>query len=329
MAATESWDEFSLIARYFAPLSANFPGAFGLADDAALIQPGTGLACVLTTDTMIEGVHFLTGDPAGLVGRKLLRVNLSDLAAMGARPIGYLLAAALPRGIAAAWLDDFVRGLALDQQQFAVALVGGDTTATPGPMTLTVTAVGEAEPARLLRRAGARVGDDIYVSGTIGDAALGLRVLTGALTPAEPAAAALLVARYHLPEPRVTLGRRLVGIATAAIDVSDGLVADLGHVCVASRVAAEVSLTAVPLSAPARAAVLADPALVAAVLGGGDDYEIVFTAAPQAAGPIAAVAGEIGVPITRIGRVRPGGGVSVSDANGRPVVLESAGYRHF
>ena len=273
--------EFELIARYFAPLAAGNAGALGLKDDAGLVTPSPGCTQVVTTDTLVEGVHFLTADPARTVARKLLRVNLSDLAAMGARPLCYLLALSLSETAEAGWVEDFAAGLGADQQGFGVVLVGGDTTATPGPTNLTLTALGEVPSGEELRRSTARIGDSVYVSGTIGDAALGLRSLQGGLAGLAEAAAAALAERYRLPIPRVSLGSALRRLASAAIDVSDGLIADIGHVCEASGVAARLERARLPLSDAAAMAVAADPASFDLVLAGGDDYELAFTARPE------------------------------------------------
>ena len=308
-------DEFALIRRYFAPL-ATHPGAVALGDDVALLSPSPGTVHVLKTDTIVEGVHYLRDDPADLVARKLLRVNLSDLAAKGARPVGYLLAASLARGTTESWLAAFASGLALDQNEFGLSLLGGDTTATPGPTNLTVTAIGEAVAARVPRRSGAKRGHDIFVTGTLGDAALGLRVLKGSL---QVEGAEFLVRRFRLPEPRIALGAKLAAAAAASIDVSDGLIADLGHICAESGVGAEVERDALPLSAPARAAVAAEPALWAEIVAGGDDYEILLAAPPGAS-----LAGA-----TRIGRIVAGKDVTLKDGAGRPIDVGEAGYRHF
>jgi len=313
-------DEFTLIRRYFAPL-ATHPGAAALGDDVALIAPAPGLVHVLKTDTIVEGVHYFADDPAALVARKLLRVNLSDLAAKGARPVGYLLAASFAREMRESWLAEFARGLAEDQRTYGISLLGGDTTATPGPTTLTVTAIGEADAARVPRRSAAKPGHDIYVSGTLGDAALGLRVIKGELRGLSNEDADFLAGRYRLPEPRVALGQALIGIAVSAIDVSDGLVADLGHISEESRVRAEVQRDALPLSRAARAALATDPGLWPDIVAAGDDYEILFTA------PSAAAEGIAG--ITRIGRIVAGQGVAILDPAGKPVEVKTAGYRHF
>ena len=323
--------EFELIAKYFAPLAEAAPGAQGLRNDAALFDPAGDDSLVLTLDAMVAGVHFLPGDPPETIGRKLLRVNLSDLAAMGARPLGYLLAAVFPKDIDEAWIAAFAAGLAEDQARFGVALYGGDTVSTPGPLTLTLTAFGEVPRDRALSRTTARAGDLIYVSGTIGDGFLGLEVVRGGLPDLGEAHRTYLAARYRLPEPRLDLGRRLVetGLASAALDVSDGLAADLGHIAGESGLASEIEAGAVPLSPAARAAIEAAPERLAGLLGGGDDYELLFTVASSRAGEVAALAQELDLPLTAIGHMAVGRGLRVRDREGREVALEGTGWRHF
>ena len=280
---------------------------------------------------MVAGVHFLPEDPPETIGRKLLRVNLSDLAAMGARPRGYLLAAAFPKDIDEAWIAAFAAGLAEDQGRFGVALYGGDTVSTPGPLTLTLTAFGAVPRDRALSRATARAGDLVYVSGTIGDGLLGLEALRGGLTDLPEAQRAYLAARYRLPEPRLDLGRRLAetGLANAALDVSDGLAADLGHIAGESGLASEIEAGAVPLSAAARAVIEAAPERLAGLLGGGDDYELLFTVAPGRAGEVAALALALDMPLTEIGHMAEGRGLRFRDPGGRDMALEGTGWRHF
>jgi thiamine-monophosphate kinase len=321
-------DEFGLIARLFAPLAAGFPGALGLTDDAALVDVPPGLRQVVTADAMVAGVHFLPDDPPELIARKLVRVNLSDLAAKGARPQAILLCAAFPRDITDAWLERFAAGLAADVAEFDVPLIGGDTVATPGPLTLSLTALGLAEPGRELLRSAATIGEEVWVSGTLGDSALGLMVLQGSLTVADEDAA-FLANRYHLPRPRTTLGPRLIGTARAAMDVSDGLGGDLGHMCRASGVGIEIEMARLPLSPATRRAVDADSGLLAKCVSGGDDYEIVFTAAVGAEPALAGLSAELGIALTRIGRVVAGSAVTLLDAEGRRLPGLPAGYRHF
>jgi len=306
--------EFARIGRYFRPLAG--PGALDLADDAAVFAPPPGRELVVAADAMVEGVHFLPGTPPDLVARKLLRVNLSDLAAMGAAPFGYLLTVSVPRSAGEAWFERFSAGLAADQAEYGITLLGGDTTETPGPISLSLTIIGHVTPGQALRRSGARAGDELWVTGTIGDGLLGLEAARGKL----PDLDGYLVGRYNLPSPR--LGLPLWGLATAAMDVSDGLVQDVGHVCRASGVAAVIEARRVPLSAQARDA---GPAWQEAAITGGDDYELVL-AVP--AGRDAAMQA-LGVSATRIGRFTTGEGVQVVDANGASISLPRTGWSHF
>ncbi|MDH3595838.1 MAG: thiamine-phosphate kinase [Rhodospirillales bacterium] len=324
-------DEFELIRRYLAPLAAGAPGALGLEDDAALLAAPVGEQLVVTADALVAGVHFLPDDPADLVARKLLRVNLSDLAAMGARPLGYVMTAAWPLPPDEAWVARFAAGLAEDQQIFGLALLGGDTTGTPGPLTLSLTAIGAVAPGRALKRSAARGGESVYVSGSIGDGVLGLAVCRGEGPALSEPRRAYLADRYRLPRPRLALGRALAegGLSRAAIDVSDGLAADLGHILEASGLSAVVEAAALPFSEAARAALAADPALLAGLIGGGDDYELLFTAAPERAEEVAALAARLDLPLTRIGRLAEGRGLAVLDAGGGEMSLETKGWTHF
>lgn len=321
--------EFEAIARFFAPLARGEAGALGLTDDAALLSPSAGHEFVFTVDMLTAGVHFVADDPPDLVARKLLRVNLSDLAAMGATPRAYLLAIGLPADTDVAWFEAFCGGLAVDQAAFGIALAGGDTTSTPGPLVLSLTAIGEAPAGAAIRRSTARAGEDIYVTGTIGDAALALGVIDGRLRDVPPADATELIGRYRLPEPRVAFGPTLRGLASAMIDVSDGLLADLGHICETSHVGAEIDFDRVPLSPAAARLVAATPALAETVVTGGDDYELLFTAPDSARESIAATAARLGVPVARVGRTVEGAVVRLSDAAGRPIRPGRAGWRHF
>lgn len=323
----ETLGEFGRIREFFAPLAG--PGGLGLGDDAALVECAPGRRIVATVDQAVEGVHFLPDDPPDLVAKKLLRRNLSDLAAMGATPRHYLLTTALPKSRGDDWVKRFAQGLGEDQRCFGIQLIGGDSTSTAGPAVLTLTALGEVAVGGEIRRSGAKPGDCIWVSGTIGDAFLGLKVLregNGALSPEH---CAELVARYRTPDPRVGLGVRLAGIVHAMIDVSDGLIADLGHVCEQSGAAATVRLNAVPLSAPAAAFVGGDETLRARLASGGDDYELLFTALPERGSDIAQLSAALGLPITEIGGIESGSGVRVLGAEGRPVALAAGGWRHF
>ena len=323
----ERLGEFERIARFFKPLSAVLAGAYELSDDAGVIAPAAGQELVVTTDALVEGIHVLPGERPDRLARKALRVNLSDLAAMGARPLAYTLALALPAAIGDDWLAAFAGGLADDQTRFAIGLLGGDSVSTGGPVVVSVTAIGTVACGRALRRAGAVAGDRIYVSGTLGDAALGLRAARGELAGVPAGDVAALAARYHEPEPRLALGHALAGVATAAIDVSDGLVGDLGHVCAASGVGARVEAARVPLSPAGRHAVRDEPALGPVALAGGDDYELLFTVPPEAEAGVADLARHVGLPLTAIGEMTTGSGVVVLDETGRPIA-GLAGWTH-
>lgn len=314
-------DEFETIRRLFAPLSRGEAGAFGLGDDAAVLSPAPGQDFVLTKDAIVGGVHFFADDPADAVAAKLLRVNLSDLAAKGAVPRAYLLAAGFSGDVDGAWMEGFAKGLGDDIARFGGALIGGDTVSTPGPAFFSLTAIGEAPSGAMIRRAGARPGDLVCVSGTIGDAALYVahRLSGRAVRGLDD-----LERRYRYPEPRLALGQAMRGVARAACDISDGLVADLGHICEQSGVGAVIEAPRVPLSPAAAASVAADSALIETVLTGGDDYELLFAVAPDA--DLAALAAI--TPVTVIGRFEEGHGVRVTDAAGSPLKLGRTGWRH-
>lgn len=319
--------EFGRIREYFAPLAGL--GSLDLTDDAALLDCPPGYHLVVTVDQLVEGVHFLSDDPPDLVARKLMRRNLSDLAAMGATPRYYLVTSALPQTHDDEWVRRFAEGLTDDQHRYGLALLGGDSTSTQGPATLTLTAIGHVAAGQEIRRKGAQPGDRVWVSGTIGDAFLGLKALHGEFTKLPPEQREALAARYRLPEPRCNLGPSLIGIAHAMIDVSDGLIADLGHVCETSGVAAVVELPLVPLSPAARELVAGDAALLATLVTGGDDYELLFAAPREADEEIASLSRGLSLPLTRIGTIEAGEGVRVVDDGGREIFLGKAGWRHF
>jgi thiamine-monophosphate kinase len=309
-------DEFSRIARYFAPLTG--AEALGLRDDAAVLAPPPGRELVLTVDQMLEGVHFLPHDSPELIARKLLRRNLSDLAAMGATPLGYLLTTALPAGMDEAWLAAFARGLALDQEIFNITLFGGDSASTIGGISLTATLVGHVAPGAALRRNGAKAGDGVWVTGTIGDAALGLQARFGKIADPE----GYLTTRSLLPEPRV--GLALAGIVSAAIDVSDGLVQDLGHLCAGAGLGAVIHAALVPTSPQAAAF---GPDHLEARLTDGDDYELLLAVPPANEPALIAACGTLRV--TKIGTFHPGSGVQVLDHAGHELKFARPGWRHF
>jgi thiamine-monophosphate kinase len=315
--------EFALIAELFAPL-AKSQGAFGLTDDAALFSPRPGHDLIVTADALVEGVHFRKDDPPQTIARKALRVNLSDLAAKGAEPTGYLLVLSLPAHIENDWLRDFAHGLELDQKTYGCSLMGGDTTSTPGPLTLAITALGYVPDGKMILRAGAKPGDSVYVSGTIGDAGAGLAVLEGEGAHLSEAVREHLIQRYRLPTPRLILGKQLRGAASAALDVSDGLIGDLAHIAEVSHVGIEIEADHIPRSAALRA-LWGEDAVRAATAG--DDYEIAFTARPEE--QIDKIAARAGVSVSRIGRVTKGTGVVLLDAARREIAVPRPGFTHF
>ena len=319
--------EFERIRRFFAPLAGS--GGLGLLDDAALVDCKAGRRLVITADAIVAGVHYLPDDPPELVARKLLRVNLSDLAAMGALPLHYLLTTALPAELGPEWIARFAQGLEEDQRHFGVDLLGGDSVSTTGAAVLSLTAIGEVASGMEIRRNGARPGDLVWVSGTIGDALLGLSLLRGAYPDLEPEHRACLIGRFRVPDPRTELGPLLAGIAHATIDVSDGLLADLGHICETSNVSAVVELGSLPLSPAARVIVDSDPRIHPRLAAGGDDYELLFAAPDASSDSIAALSSQLALPITKIGKIEPGAGVRLVDAEARPIPLDDTGYRHF
>lgn len=330
-ARDETSAEERLIARYFGPL-ATHPGALGLADDAAILTPPAGCDLVLTTDGVIAGVHFFADDPPEDIGRKVLRMNLSDLAAKGAKPLGFLMSIALPAGVEEPWLAAFAAGLGEDAKLYQCLLLGGDTDHTPGPLSVSIAAFGAVPHGRMVRRSTAKAGDRVVVTGTIGDAALGvllrrdeavaqrLRLSDGML--------AHLQQRYLLPQPRTALADAVLQHASAAMDVSDGLAGDLAKLCRASGVGAEIDAATVPLSDAARAAITADPALLDTALTGGDDYEILLTLAPEQLAAFTAAAGRAGIAVTEIGHIAAGQGAHFV-REGNTLAFARASYSHF
>jgi len=329
--APETSAEDSLIARYFKPLATD-PGAFGLVDDAAVLS-SSGDDIVVTTDAVVEGVHYLAGDPPDTIARKALRVNLSDLAAKGAVPAGFVLTLAL-RSKEDAWLRPFADALGEDATTFACPLLGGDTVSTPGPQMISITAFGRVPAGRMVGRTGARPGDRITVTGTIGDAALGLDVLKDGVAAQALAADALaremLVSRYRVPQPRNVLARAVRDHATAAMDVSDGLAGDLAKLCAASNVSASVELSRVPLSAAASGLLSRNVICVEALLAGGDDYEVLCTVPDAQCDALIAAGLAAGVVVTAIGTIVAGAEPPCFlDGQGQPLVLKRLSYSHF
>jgi thiamine-monophosphate kinase len=322
--------EDRLIARFFGP-SATHPGALGLSDDAAFIKPPPGCDLVLKTDAIVGGVHFFPEDAAQAVASKALRVNLSDLAAKGARPLGFLLSLAIPKDIKEDWLGGFAEGLRGDAVLFGCPLFGGDTDRTPGPVTVSIAMFGSVPEGTMVRRAGAKPGDRVFVTGTIGDAALGVAVRGGKAKKWElnDAQRQHLMSRYLLPQPRTVLTEAIRNHASAAMDISDGLVGDFGKLCRASGVAAEIRVASVPISDAGKAVVAGNAAALELILTGGDDYEVVCTVPSEKAESFRAAAKAVGVPVAEIGEIRAGEGARFISGTGKPMVFKRASFSHF
>jgi thiamine-monophosphate kinase len=323
--------EDSLIARYFKPLATD-PGAFALTDDAAILKSSAD-DIVVTTDAIVEGVHFLSDDPPDTVARKALRVNLSDLAAKGATPAGFVLTLAL-RVADDAWLAAFARGLGEDAARFQCPLLGGDTVSTPGPLMISITAFGRVPQGKMIHRNGAKAGDRVVVSGTIGDAALGLGLLKGGAVAAaianDAAARAMLVGRYRVPQPRTVLAQAVRDHASAAMDVSDGLAGDLAKLCAASGVSAAIDAQSIPLSAAGQALLARGAASIESILCGGDDYEILCAIPENRFEAFEQAAKLAGVAVTSIGTIIAGLSVPrFIDAQGTEIALSRLSYSHF
>jgi len=330
--AAESGEE-RLIARYFRPLALH-PAALGLIDDAAVLTPPDGCDLVLTVDAIVGGVHFFADDPPGAIARKALRVNLSDLAAKGAKPSGFLLALALPDGVAASWLKAFAKGLGADAEAYGCPLLGGDTVKTPGPIMVSITALGSLPQGSMVKRTGAKPGDRVVVTGSIGDAALGLKLRRAGKAAGRWKLDAkmrdYLADRYLLPQPRNAMAEPLRKYASAAMDVSDGLAGDLDKLCRASGVSAEIDVAHIPLSQAARTALMAEPALIETIVTGGDDYEIVCAIPASNVAAFRMASAVAGVAVTEIGRISEReGGVRFVGADGRLLSLKNRSYSHF
>ena len=301
-----------------------------LTDDAALLGVPPGKELVLTTDAIVAGVHFLPTDAPGDVARKALRVNLSDLAAKGASPLAYTLTLAVGRDVDDLWIEAFAAGLAEDQMYYGIMLAGGDSVSTGGPVWVSITAFGLVDAGKMVKRSGARPGDIVLATGTIGDAALGLAVEQGRLAMNDADRAAL-VGRYRLPRPRTHLAQAIAAHAHAAIDISDGLAADFGHLCLASRVIGEIAVSKIPQSAATRRATAADPKLMTQLLGGGDDYEVLLAAPPDAVRPLQAAAEAAGIDLTVVGEIAGAdhlGRADFVDDDGNRLTVEKPGWTH-
>ena len=314
--------EFAVIADIFAPLATS-KAALGLKDDVALLTLRVGRELALKTDTIVEGVDFFSNDPPFTIAQKALRVNLSDLAAKGTRPLGYLLTLALPRKIGMSWLRAFAKGLAADQATFGVSLLGGDMSSTPGPTTISIAAFGTAPKGKAILRRGARIGDRVFVTGTIGDSGGGLDALKAKRR------APFLIDRYRVPQPRVAFGQALRGLAYAALDVSDGLLADLGHIADVSKVHIAVEAARMPLSPALVKSWGRGEKTVLQAATAGDDYEIAFTAPASKRAAIFKAAKATKTQVTEIGFVMQGRGVALLGAEGKPLPVTKSGWAHF
>ncbi len=326
-------DEFSFIAKYLKPLAKNFPGSLNLSDDAAIIAPPPGCELVISKDAITEGIHFIGSETPGLIAGKALRVNLSDLAAMGATPLCYFMALMLPKNTSEEWLQNFAHGLAQTQAEFSISLAGGDTTATDGKLAVSITAIGTVPAGKALRRSGAMLGDDIYVSGTLGDSGLGLKLLTTLPSTFQGEGQGegnpdFLINRYLTPQPRIKLGVELRNIATACMDISDGLAQDLGHICTASNVGADIYIDKLPITDTS----LRESSVSAAIqlsLTDGDDYELLFTTPHDKKPQIEEIAKSLQLPLTAIGRITAGNSVKILDVSGAEIKPAKTGYKHF
>jgi thiamine-monophosphate kinase len=324
--------EDEIIANFFAPLAG--AAGLGFADDAALLAVPPDHELVLTTDVLTSGVHFFADDPPEAIARKALRVNLSDLAAKAADPVGFLLGLALPGDWTADWLAAIAQGLAEDAAFFACPLIGGDTVKSLGALSLSITALGTVPKGKMVPRPGVQDGDLLYVSGTIGDAALGLRLRRGtdrawSEALSQPARDYLLM-RYLLPLPRLGLRDALRGFAHAAMDISDGLAGDLAKMLALTQMTTEMALADVPLSKAARQAMAQDPSLIEPILTGGDDYEILCAVGPDDQAAFEREAGAVGLAVARIGTAKKGAEKPLfRDGEGRPLAFSAASYQHF
>lgn len=325
--------EEGIVQEFLAPLAAGYPGALGLKDDCATIAVPAGEELVVKTDPVVAGIHFPSGTDPADIGWRALAVNVSDLAAKGARPLAYLMALGLPAAPTRDWLSRFAGGLGEAQRAFGCHLIGGDTDRIEGPVSIAISVFGLVPAGRMVRRGAAEAGDTLLVSGTLGDASLGLQLLKDArarqrwgLAPEE---AGELERRFLRPTPRLALGPLLRAGAHAAMDLSDGLVKDLRRMCAASGVGARVEAGRVPLSAPARKVIACEPGMILSALAAGDDYEILAAVPTARVGGLTAEAAKAGVPLTTIGEVVRGAGVEVIGLDGRPMALSRTGWDHF
>ena len=326
--------EEDLIQRYLAPLAASAPGAFGLKDDCAAIQPSSGHDLIVTTDALTSGLHFFVDEAPETIAWRAVSVNVSDLAGKGATPLYYVMALSFPEVPTDEWMMRFSGGLNDAQERYGITLIGGDTDHRPGAgFSVTITAMGQVRTDTMVRRSTAKVGDRIFVSGTLGDAALGLILRRNPDSKRFPELdkdqRQYLLERYLRPAARTELSELLLKRATAAMDISDGLAKDLGRMCKASGVGARISVAQLPLSGATARVIAAHAEFVDAPVVGGDDYEILATVAPKYAEAFEEAALEAGLAVTDIGEITKGGAVEILDASGKPVVLAKSGYDHF
>ncbi len=334
MASDRIDSEEALIVEFLAPLAAGFPGAFGLADDCAVIAPGAGEELVVTTDAIVAGVHFFADEDPGAIAWKALAVNVSDLIAKGAAPLAYLMTLALPEAPERGWFTAFSDGLRRAQEAFGCTLAGGDTDRTPNELSVSITAFGTIPAGALVRRSCARPGDHVYVSGTIGDATLGLKqrrdASLGLRCGLDKAGRDHLDARYCMPVPPVGIARVVRACACAAMDISDGLVKDFSRLCRASGTGGRIEAARVPLSSPARTVVNAGGATLVDLMTGGEDYEVLAMVRPDRAEEFEKQAVAARTQVTRIGSIAGAGdGISVVDEMGHRVAVGQAGWDHF
>ncbi|MBT5913267.1 MAG: thiamine-phosphate kinase [Rhodospirillaceae bacterium] len=324
-------DEFDRIKKYFKPLASAERGSLDLLDDAAVLPIGSASELVISTDALVEGIHYVGDEDASLIAQKSLRTNLSDMAAMGAAPWAYTLSLILDplkKCSADQWLDSFVAGLQIDQNKYDVRLIGGDSVVGAGPTVISITIIGKLNNKGPLVRSGALQNDDVYVSGTIGDSAAGLQVIKGSLDFLDLSDQIYLKNRYYLPQPRVALGSALVGLASAAMDVSDGLIQDMGHLCSASGLGAIINWPNVPLSPPVITLLESKSISISAIINGGDDYELLFTAPSILRPDIEELSKKTEVPLTRIGYMTEGADVLLMDKENQLISLAGAGFKH-
>jgi len=320
--------EFNIINKYLSPLSAPEVGAFGLTDDAAVINPTNNKSLILTKDAIVEDVHFLAGTSPENIAHRLIGSNLSDISAMGAKPTYYMIAAFLNNSVDEAWIKEFTETLAKYNQKYNISLIGGDTVKTNNSLSFSLTMFGEIEKNNELRRNGAQDGDAIFVSGTIGDAALGLKSLIGEITTTE-SSKIFLENRYYIPQPRISLGNKLLGIATSAIDISDGLLADLGHICECSNLGANIYKDKIPLSNQTNELSLKNSELFEIIATGGDDYELLFTVRKDDESYINQLSQELDLRLTKIGKMTTKTNkVTLFDKRNDEINFSKQGYIH-